>query len=219
MAFLRFSRDKRGYEHFYLVEPSTRRGKPRPRVLYWYRTPPGVRVGREPFDASMRRLLEAQYPGVVFDWQEYVDMPIPPIEPEHWRERRRAEKAAKLAARADAAAELEAAENEASASETSRPGPEVDEVKADSQPALDTAAPAEEPAQTAPAADGTLQPAQPPRRRRRRRRGRRSPIAAAQVGLTEPGQPGESSEVPGGVKDAEAAEPAAFFESEEDGEV
>ena len=58
MAFLRFTRDKRGYEHFYLVEASTnRRGKTRARVLYWFRTPPGIKVGREPFDEDVRRAL------------------------------------------------------------------------------------------------------------------------------------------------------------------
>lgn len=96
MPFLRFSRDKRGYEHTYLVHTANRRGKPaRPRVLYWYRTPPGVRVGRAPFDAEMRKTLEAQYPGVTFDWKTFQSTPMPPPEPEYWRERRRAERAAK----------------------------------------------------------------------------------------------------------------------------
>src|SRR5262245_54845007 len=36
-AFLRFTRDKRGYEHFYLVEPATNaRGKSSARLLYWF---------------------------------------------------------------------------------------------------------------------------------------------------------------------------------------
>ena len=71
-AFLRFSRDKRGYEHFYLVQPTTnRRGKTRARILYWFRTPPGVRVGRLPFDADVQRTIEAQNPGVTFDWKHH----------------------------------------------------------------------------------------------------------------------------------------------------
>ena len=70
MAFFRFTRDKRGYEHFSLVEPTTnRRGKVRQRVLYWFRSPPGVKVGREPFDEGVRRALEAQNPDVTFDWR------------------------------------------------------------------------------------------------------------------------------------------------------
>ena len=98
MAFFRFNRDKRGYEHFYLVEPSTnRRGKVKSRVLYWFRTPPGVRVGREPFDEGVRRALEEQNPGVVFDWRAIIEAPIPSADTEKWRERRRAERAAKHA--------------------------------------------------------------------------------------------------------------------------
>ena len=101
MAFLRFTRDKRGYEQFSLVETATnRRGKSRSRLLYWYRTPPNVRVGREPFDEPVRRALEAQYPGVQFDWRKIVETPIPSAETERWRERRRAEKAEKAALRA-----------------------------------------------------------------------------------------------------------------------
>ena len=70
MAFVRVSRDRRGYEHIYLIDATARRGKAsRPRVLYWFRTPPGVMVGREPFDESVRRTLEAQYPDVTFDWE------------------------------------------------------------------------------------------------------------------------------------------------------
>lgn len=106
MAFLRFTRDPRGYEHFYLVEPSTnRRGKSRPRVLYWFRTPPNVKVGREPFDSTVRRALEAQNPGVEFDWKKILETPIPSVEAEKWRERRRSEKAEKAARRAASAAE------------------------------------------------------------------------------------------------------------------
>lgn len=103
MPFLRFSRDKRGYESIYLVHTSTRRGKPsRPRVLYWYRTPPGIRVGRPPFDDEVRRRLESLHPDVVFDWPTIIATPFPPpAENEQWRERRRAERAAKQAQRAE----------------------------------------------------------------------------------------------------------------------
>ena len=97
MAFLKFSRDKRGYENFYLVQPSNR-GKARPRVLYWFRTPPNIKVGRLPFDPEIRRALEAQNPDVVFDWETIVHTPIPPpTEPERWRERRRLERTLRAA--------------------------------------------------------------------------------------------------------------------------
>src|SRR5437868_4648247 len=93
MAFLRFSRDTRGYEHFSLVEPVTnRRGKTRTRVLYWYRTPPNIKVGREPFDDDVRRALEAQNPDIAFDWKKIIDTPVPSADAEKWRERRRVEK-------------------------------------------------------------------------------------------------------------------------------
>jgi hypothetical protein len=38
------------------------------RLLYWFRTPPGVRVGRAPIDEEAIRLLEQHNPEVQFDW-------------------------------------------------------------------------------------------------------------------------------------------------------
>jgi hypothetical protein len=113
LAFLRFSRDKRGVENFYLVQPTTnRRGKVRPRVLYWFRSPPDVKVGREPFDPGVRRALEAQNPDVDFDWRAIVDTPIPSADADKWRERRRAERAAKHAAAEEESAEAATGEPE-----------------------------------------------------------------------------------------------------------
>ena len=108
MPFLKFSRDKRGYEHFSLVEPSAgRRGKSsRPRVLFWFRTPPQIKVGREPFTEEVRRAIEAQNPGLRFDWARLLSTPIPAPDAEHWRERRRAERAARQAAREPEEADL-----------------------------------------------------------------------------------------------------------------
>jgi hypothetical protein len=98
VPFLKFSRDRRGYEHFSLVESvSGRRGKARERVLYWFRTPPNVKVGREPFDDHVMHALEAQYPSMRFDWAALRNTPIPSVEPEYWRERRRADRAARRA--------------------------------------------------------------------------------------------------------------------------
>jgi hypothetical protein len=42
-----------------------RRGQ---RILYFFRTPPAVRVGREAIDADAMRLLEEHNPDVSFDW-------------------------------------------------------------------------------------------------------------------------------------------------------
>jgi hypothetical protein len=104
-AVLRFSRDRRGYEHVYLVQPD-RPGKGPGRILYWFRSPPGIKVGRAPFDDELRRRIEAQNPGVTFDWPRLIAAPVPspPAEQERWRERRdivRAEKAARAAREAD----------------------------------------------------------------------------------------------------------------------
>lgn len=99
MPFLRFSRDKRGYEHTYLLHAGSKKGAPA-RLLYWYRTPPGVKVGRIAFDDEVRKALEAQYPSVQFDWARLMETPAPAPDVEHWRERRRLEKAARQARQA-----------------------------------------------------------------------------------------------------------------------
>lgn len=53
-----------------------RRGaKPESRILYWYRTPPGVRIGRPPLDEEAIRLLEANNPQVQFDWNRILKAP------------------------------------------------------------------------------------------------------------------------------------------------
>ena len=74
MAFLRFSRDRRGYENTFLLHAAPPAAeKDRPRLLYWFRTPPHLRVGRTPFDDDAMRLLENQYPDVEFDWTRLLE--------------------------------------------------------------------------------------------------------------------------------------------------
>ena len=180
MAYLKFSRDKRGYEHFYLVQP-TSRGRARPRVLYWFRTPPGIKVGRSPFDPEMRRALEAQNPDVVFDWEAITRTPIPPpVEPERWRERRRVERALRAASEIEESVSIaDASEQPAQSEIQAAPaivGPmeepsavEVQELNATAEPmAASTLTSA-----AGPAAQGGT--ARQGHRRRRRRRGRRKP--------------------------------------------
>jgi hypothetical protein len=65
---MRFSRDKRGYENTFVVHAERKRGKGRSRLLYWFRTPPGVKVGRAALDEDAIRLLEQLNPDVEFDW-------------------------------------------------------------------------------------------------------------------------------------------------------
>jgi len=174
LPFLRFSRDKRGVENFYLVQPTTnRRGKVRPRVLYWFRSPPDVKVGREPFDAEMRRALEAQNPGIDFDWRVIVETPIPSADADKWRERRKADRAAK-----QAAAEEDAKQSSDDVEQADSAGMDGDVASTVEQrsdlmettpaPAVDAA-----PASAQPSNSDARQPDAERRRRRRRRSGPR----------------------------------------------
>ena len=40
----------------------------RPRLLYWYRTAPGIMLGRPALDEDAIRNIEEQHPGIDFDW-------------------------------------------------------------------------------------------------------------------------------------------------------
>jgi hypothetical protein len=74
VAFLRFSRDRRGYENTYLLHAARPQGdKEQPRLLYWFRTPPHLKVGRTAFDDDAMRLLEGEHPDVEFDWSRLLE--------------------------------------------------------------------------------------------------------------------------------------------------
>jgi hypothetical protein len=60
------TRDQRGYENTFLLHVS-HLGE-RPRILYWYRSAPGVRVGRPALDEDAIRTIEEQHPEIEFDW-------------------------------------------------------------------------------------------------------------------------------------------------------
>ncbi len=66
MPFLRLTRDRRGTEHTFLMHAAT--PGERPRVLYWYRTAPGVLIGRSALDEEAIRTIEEQHPEIEFDW-------------------------------------------------------------------------------------------------------------------------------------------------------
>lgn len=68
---MRVTRDQRGYETTFLLH-SARPGE-RPLVLYWYRTAPGVRVGRRALDEDAIRTLEEQHPDIEFDWPTLLE--------------------------------------------------------------------------------------------------------------------------------------------------
>jgi len=78
---LRLTADRRGVENTFLVHVAAP-GEPA-RVLYWYRTAPGLRIGRPALDDGAMRMLEAQYPDIDFDWPYILDMgAMTPVEVE-----------------------------------------------------------------------------------------------------------------------------------------
>jgi len=89
LPHLRFTRDKRGYENTYVVHAIRRRGKARQRILYWFRTPPNVRVGRAALDEGAIRALEEQNPEILFDWTKILEAQPTPPPPESAERRRR----------------------------------------------------------------------------------------------------------------------------------
>jgi len=72
VPFLRVIRDKRGYETTYLIHAYHEGARQRSRVLYVFRTPGGVRVGREPLEPEVRRDIEALYPEIALDWKAVI---------------------------------------------------------------------------------------------------------------------------------------------------
>ena len=68
MPFLRVIRDKRGYETTYLMHLYRDGARQRSKILYVFRTPGGVRVGRDPLEPDVLRQIESQYPDIQFNW-------------------------------------------------------------------------------------------------------------------------------------------------------
>ena len=94
MPFLRVLRDKRGYETTYLMHWYREGNRQRSRTLYIFRSPGGVRVGREPLQPEVLRELETFHPEINFDWKTVIDnrqvVDIAP-DPRRSRKRRRSE--------------------------------------------------------------------------------------------------------------------------------
>ncbi len=94
MPFLRVIRDKRGYETTYLMHWYREGNRQRSRILYVFRTPGGVRVGREALEPEILRQIESEYPDIDFDWQVVVEnqqVVETGSEPRRPRKRRRGE--------------------------------------------------------------------------------------------------------------------------------
>jgi hypothetical protein len=87
VPFLRVIRDKRGYETTYLMHWLRDGNRQRSRILYVFRTPGGVRVGRESLGADVLRQIETEHPDITFDWktvfanQQVVDNASEPRRP------------------------------------------------------------------------------------------------------------------------------------------
>jgi hypothetical protein len=60
------TRDRRGTENTFLMHAD--RPGDKPRLLYWYRTAPGITLGRSPLDEDAIRTIEEQHPDIDFDW-------------------------------------------------------------------------------------------------------------------------------------------------------
>ena len=46
-------------------------------MLYWFRTPPGVKVGRAALDDDAIRRIEQLNPGITFEWPRIGNRPAP----------------------------------------------------------------------------------------------------------------------------------------------
>jgi len=170
LPIVRLSRDKRGNDTVYLIEVATDGRKPgRTRVLYFWTAPPGLRVGRDAFDADRRRAIEAAHPDVQFDWDdlltslEQARQQAPPPGALTRRESWRAMRAARRSQRtAEAATDVDSPrpDDAPSRAEASHNGTAASDGPDDEEQASGDDESSEEPARTAS-------------RRRRRRRSRR----------------------------------------------
>ena len=81
MPFLRFSKDRRGYESTFLLHAHRAGERDAPVLLYWFRTPPHVKMGRAALDEETVRVLEDTHPAVDFDWPRILATRPQPSEP------------------------------------------------------------------------------------------------------------------------------------------
>lgn len=109
MAFLRLTRDRRGYENTFLLHAS--QPGARPTVLYWYRSAPAVRVGRPALDEDAIRTIEEQHPEIEFDWPHILEVGAitePEVERRPLRQKRRVAPQVKPVAPPPSPVEIEA---------------------------------------------------------------------------------------------------------------
>jgi hypothetical protein len=69
VPFIRYTRDKRGYETTFVMHAyRPAQGPQRTRVLYLFRAPAHIKMGRRPLDEEAREALEHTHPDLSFDW-------------------------------------------------------------------------------------------------------------------------------------------------------
>ncbi|MGE0591003.1 MAG: hypothetical protein AB7G23_03490 [Vicinamibacterales bacterium] len=73
MPFLRVIRDRHGYDTTYLMRSPREAVRSRTGILYVFRSPSGVRGGREPLSPDVRRQLEVAHPDIAFNWSAILD--------------------------------------------------------------------------------------------------------------------------------------------------
>ncbi|MGH9386653.1 MAG: hypothetical protein ACRD2N_20470 [Vicinamibacterales bacterium] len=131
MPFLRLTRDRRGIENTFLLHADHAGG--RPRVLYWYRTAPGISVGRAPLDEEAIHTIEENHPHIDFDWPAILALceamtpedEAPPVRPKRKPRRERDE-----APEAATSSEKLAAESiSASVDSMAAPAAEIEETR------------------------------------------------------------------------------------------
>jgi hypothetical protein len=78
LPFIRYARDKRGYESTFVMHAyRAGQGGARTRVLYFFRSPSNLKIGRRPLDAEVQEALEHTHPDLSFDWDMLLREPPP----------------------------------------------------------------------------------------------------------------------------------------------
>jgi hypothetical protein len=73
VPFIRYTRDKRGYECTVVLHAyRPAQGPQRTRVLYLFRSPSQIKIGRRPLDPEVVEALEHTHPDLSFDWTALV---------------------------------------------------------------------------------------------------------------------------------------------------
>ncbi|MGE5816043.1 MAG: hypothetical protein ACM36C_16255 [Acidobacteriota bacterium] len=173
-------RDDRGYEYTSLLHPVRRHGRTETQLLYCYRTPPYIKVGRPALDEDARALLEQQYPDITFDWDRILREP-PQALPEHEAARRKEQRDARDARRkrrrpveiVEDQAPVEMAEASAVSPPDEPAGGDLEngeDVEADPEDEGDVLTNVQAGEAAAPSADAPASGAARRRRRRRRRK-------------------------------------------------